>query len=147
MKFVFLSITIAAVSADSIILRNDCVGDSEECDIILETLTGSPERDCNIFSSEDRLCSQNDTILERKEMIPPAITIYDSKGAIVLQWNKNATEEPNARPTYASHIVPKSEWNRPPIFWKRRRRGAPPRGPESAKIAFKTERRGFLSQG
>ncbi|CAJ0594024.1 unnamed protein product [Cylicocyclus nassatus] len=113
---------IVYIQADSIILRNDCMFENGECDIILETLTGSPERDCSILSTNQRTCSRNDTIKHRR-MGPAKITIYDKNGAVILKWDKNEEDsEPQRKTGYVSHVVPKSEWNRPPIFWRRRKR-------------------------
>ncbi|KAK6759322.1 hypothetical protein RB195_021113 [Necator americanus] len=81
-------------------------------------------RDCNVFSSEIRKCSQNVTRPINKETGPSSITIYDKNGVVVLRWNISTEPEAQAKSGSASHIIPKSQWNRPPIFWRRRKRNA-----------------------
>ena len=61
---------LALVSADSIILQNDCKRTSEQCFITLEVIKGlspparslpsslgEPKKDCSIFSTVDRSCT------------------------------------------------------------------------------------------
>ncbi|RCN43641.1 hypothetical protein ANCCAN_10412 [Ancylostoma caninum] len=90
---------------------------------------GNPERDCNIFSTKLRSCSQNETKPHFRKSGPSSIKIYDKDGTIVLQWNNQSTDaETQEESAHVSHIVPKSKWDRQRIFWRRRRRNAP-RGP------------------
>ncbi|EYC18636.1 hypothetical protein Y032_0027g1628 [Ancylostoma ceylanicum] len=96
---------------------------------IIKVTQGNPERDCNIFSTKLRRCSQNETKPHFRKSVPSSIRIYNKDGSIVLQWdNKSAEAESQKEFPHASHIVPESEWNRQRIFWKRRRRNAE-RGP------------------
>ncbi|ETN82660.1 hypothetical protein NECAME_01945 [Necator americanus] len=69
---------------------------------ILIVIQGNSRRDCNVFSSEIRKCSQNVTRPINKETGPSSITIYDKNGVVVLRWN--ISTEPEAQNRASSMV-------------------------------------------
>lgn len=117
---------LAAARADSMIVNNGCTNsNAKTCDIILRTLTGAPEHECNIFSSPTRKCYSRLAETKNKASISATTTIYNSDGGEVLKMEDTiiSDEDQENTPTASgNHIVPQSEWDLQPVFWKRRRR-------------------------